>query len=106
MKKLFILIIICIFFLCPQNANAGVVSGGVDKAINGTAKAAYYVTKYTLKTGWFVVKKTAKGIKAVSKNIFNATKDAFNSNTKTKPVNSDYNNYNDSVLPPPPNVEF
>ena len=63
MKKLFILIIICIFFLCPQKADAGMISGGVDKVINCTAKATYYVTKYTLKTGWFVVKKSAKGIK-------------------------------------------
>ncbi|HSA07480.1 MAG TPA: hypothetical protein P5556_09900 [Candidatus Gastranaerophilales bacterium] len=102
-KKYLILIIIYLFLLCPQSANAGNVSSGVDKAINLTAKATYYVTKYTLKTGVFLVKKTGKGITMVSKSIIKGTKDAFKPNSTIKPVNNrNYNKHEENALPPPP----
>ena len=88
LKKLFYIVFICIFFLCSQKSYAGTASNVVDKGINGTAKATYYVTKYTLKGGWFVIKKTAKGVKMVSKSIFSGTKDAFKPASKITPVNN------------------
>ena len=46
-KKLLFTFFICIFFLCPQKANAGKASVVFDEGINLTAKATYNVTKYT-----------------------------------------------------------
>ncbi len=102
-KNLIIMVFVCIIFLFPQKANAGTVSNAVDKGINCTAKGAYYLTKYSLKAGWFIVKKTAKGIVIVSKGIFNGTKDAFTSAPKVKPVNKkeDYI----YTLPPAPKIQ-
>jgi len=79
---------------------AGTASSVADKTIDFTARTAYYLTKYSLKAGWFIAKKTAKGIKAVSISIYNASEDAFNSNTRVKPVNN--NNIYNETLPPPP----
>ena len=87
-KKILISAFICIVFLFPQTAQAGTASNVADKAINYTAKTVYYVTKYSLKAGWFVIKKTAKGIKVITQHTFKATKDAFNSGSKTKPINN------------------
>ena len=86
LKKSFVLIFICIAFLFPQKADAGTASKVVDKTINFTGKAAYCVTKYTLKAGWFVIKKTAKGVAVISKSMFAGTKDAFKPAQKVKPV--------------------
>jgi len=106
LKKLFYIVFICIFFLCTQKSYAGTASNVVDKGINGAAKATYYVTKYTLKGGCFVIKKTAKGIKSVSISIFSGTKDAFKPTRKAIPVNSANPVYKkpDSIytLPPAP----
>jgi hypothetical protein len=106
-KKLFILIFICIFFLYPQKSYAA--SNVVDKSINLTCKTAYYITKYTLKTLCFIVKETAKGVKAVSIGIFNGTIDAFISAATTKidkPHILPVNKKSDSIytLPPAPKI--
>lgn len=90
-KKSFILLIfVCSLFLCQQNAYAGTASIVADKAIDCTAKGAYYVTKYTLKATCFIVKKSAKGVFLISKGIFNGTKDAFFS-PKPKPISKPEN---------------
>lgn len=104
LKKSFILVIICISFFCPQKAMAGTASTGADKAINFTSRTAYYLTKYSLRAGWFIIKKTTKAVKAVSISIFDASGDAFNSNTNVKPVNNN-NLYNKTLPPPPPILE-
>ena len=85
-KKSFVLIFICIIFLCPQKADAGTISNAVDKSINYAGNATYYVTKYTLQTVCFIVKETAKGIKVVSLGILKGTKDAFFSTPKSQKV--------------------
>ena len=104
-KKLLFTFFICIFFLCPQKANAGKASVVFDEGINLTAKATYNVTKYTLKAGWFVIKETAKGIKVISTSIFNGTQDAFYTAPKIeklKPVNKSTNSI--YILPPAPKL--
>lgn len=80
-------------FLFPQDANAGTASKVADKTIEYTAKTVYYVTKYTLKAGWFIIKKTGKGIKVISKSIFSGTKDAFDGHKQEESIDT---------LPPPP----
>jgi hypothetical protein len=85
-KKLFIMSIICAFMFSAQKANAGVISKGVDSIINGVAQTTYYVTKFTLKASWFLVKKTTKGAYLVSKSIYKGTGEAFKSNKKQKPT--------------------
>ena len=101
------LTIMCLFLLCPK-ANAGAASAVVDKTIDCTANLTYYVTKYTLRAGWFVTRKTSRGITAVSKSMFRASKDAFSSNKKAKPVKPvksiDDEYYNNNTLPPPPPI--
>lgn len=87
LKKLLVLIFICIIFLFPKKADAGTASKVVDKGMIFTAKATYYITKYTLKAGCFIIKTTTKGVIIISKSIFNGTKDAFKSTPKAKPVN-------------------
>jgi hypothetical protein len=101
-KKAIVLVFICMIFLLPQKADAGSISNTVDKGINCTAKATYYITKYTLKAGWFIIKKTTKGAIAVSKSIFNGTKDAFNSTSKAKSVNEKLDDI--YTLPPAPKI--
>lgn len=105
LKKLFVLIFICIAFLFPQKADAGTASKVVDKTINFTGKAAYCVTKYTLKAGWFVIKKTAKGMVVISKSMFAGTKDAFKPAPKGKPV-VNTNKKPDSVYTLPSNPKL
>lgn len=106
--KTAVLIAICACFLFTHPAKAGTASSVADRVIQYTAQGAYYITKYTLKAGWFVVKKTTKGVVVVSKSAYNATKDAFDSEPKSKPINRipenpDYN-YEDGTLPPPPPI--
>ncbi|OGI04508.1 MAG: hypothetical protein A2Y25_06125 [Candidatus Melainabacteria bacterium GWF2_37_15] len=101
------LAIMCIFLLCSK-AYAGAASTVADKTIDCTAKLTYYVTKYTLRAGWFITKKTARSITTVSKSMFRATKDAFSSNKQAKPVKTvkpaDDDYYNNNTLPPPPPI--
>lgn len=91
-RKNFLIFLIALSFLMPQKVNAADISGAVDKGINGTSKAAYCITKYTLKAGWFVIKKTAKCSAAVLKSVFKGTNDAFKSQTKPQSVKVDKNN--------------
>jgi len=101
-KKILVLAVACMFLLCSQKGMAGTVSDVADKTIHYTARGMYYVTKYTLKTGWFVIKKTAKGVVIVSKSVFRATKDSFNSGAKPVGRSPDY--YSQNTLPPPPPI--
>ncbi len=91
--------------LLPQGADANAASKIADKTIEFTSKTAYYVTKYTLKGGWFILKKASKGVKAVSTSVYRAAGDAFSKNNRNRDsYNSDY--YEDGgTLPPPPQIQ-
>ncbi len=116
LKKIFLLIL-CVFFLTLQSVNAAIVSKAVDVTINCTAKTVFLVTKYTLKTGLFVTRKTAKGLKAISFGVFRGIKEAFITKPsvksqvkakvrpKSKPkVKAPTIKYNYNRLPQPPPV--
>jgi len=75
-KKLFILIFCLTFSISNLPANA-FVGDLTDSAIDLTAKTIYFATKYSLKTAIFIIKKTARGVKVISTNVYTASKDAF-----------------------------
>jgi hypothetical protein len=106
-QKSLLTLLVCLMFFGPnQAAKALLVSNIVDTTINYTAKTTYVVTKYSLKAVIFTVKKTAKGVKVISKSFYTATKDAFKS--PSKPVKSEicpvknFKPVNTNVLPPVP----
>lgn len=113
LKKIFLLTV-CVFFFTLQNANAGVIADALGSTVYYTTKSVFVVTKYTFKTGWFITKTTAKGLKIVSANAFKGAKSAFISKPKvkakptvrakpiTKPATTQKYHYN--KLPPPPPV--
>ncbi|MFA6925362.1 MAG: hypothetical protein WC223_14045 [Bacteroidales bacterium] len=113
-KNLLIIFFCLIFFSTTQEAKALLISDIVDSTINFTAKTTYLVTKYSIKTAIFVVKKTAKGVKEVSKSVYIASKDAFKTPSipSSKPVESEIqhvNNFtpvNTNLLPPIPKTSF
>lgn len=100
--KLILIIAICIMFLLPQKASAGAAAQIVDKGINCTAKATYHITRYTLKGGWFIIRKTTKCAFAVTKGVVKGVNDAFSSPSVSKPVNKE--DYKIHTLPPPPEI--
>jgi hypothetical protein len=107
-KKILIAIFICTFFLFPQGAKA---RGLADATINCASKTAYYLTKYTLKAGWFIARTTTKGAIAVTESVFkgtkDATKDSFASSKKSssaKPKAVDKEDYYIETLPPAPKL--
>jgi hypothetical protein len=110
-KKTFLILIIFIsaVFLFPQKTFAGTVSNLVDNGINFTAKTAYYLTKYSIKAGRFIIQKTVKGVKAVSKGVFNGGKDAFNTTPKktSKHVKNKKTETKEYIytLPPAPKIQ-
>jgi len=71
-----------------SQAQAVTATSVADKTINIVAKGAYYTTKYTIKSGWFIIKNTAKGAYVVSKGIYNGGKDAFSSSGKKSVITS------------------
>lgn len=93
-KNYFLILFLSIFCLCitPSYARAGTV----DNVINYSAKTAYYITKYTLVTCKFIVVNTVKASVAITKGVAKGTKDAFNSNKKSKTykIKTKTNTYN------------
>ncbi len=106
-RVILFLLIICAFFLFSQKVNASGVSDIADKSIEFTAKTTYYITKYALKSGWFITRKTTKGVKIVSISLYRASKDAFSSNEKTKHLEKspEYREYDTKLPPPPPIID-
>lgn len=96
---------LCLALLCSNSAQAGTASKIVDKTIEFTARTAYYATKYALKGGWFITRKTAQGIKIITLSVFDAAGDTFKEEKK-KPVKTKAPEYyeDNGTLPPPPPI--
>mgnify|MGYP001811238976 CR=1 FL=1 len=107
MNKSMLVILSCfIIFSTAQDAEAFLISDLVDVTINCISRTTYIVTKYSLKTSVFIIKKTAKGTKSVSKSIYTASKDAFKTPAKPEspeiqPVRN-FTPVNNNILPPVP----
>lgn len=102
-KKLVVFVLTCLLLFSSNTAKAFGISTVVDKTISYTAKGTYHITKFALKTSWFIVKQTSKGVYVVSKGVFNATKDSLRSDPKPASTVPENDNLYET-LPPPPEV--